>query len=97
LPVIPVSAIRRDRSNCINGCRACQIKCPADLEIANSAQVDHSSMGECFSCGACVGICPKGNVHNGFVTEKKHVLPWNVVRAVLFGLIFGLLTVWQTF
>ncbi len=30
LPVLPLFTLRRDRSECIRGCRACTMKCPSD-------------------------------------------------------------------
>lgn len=88
LPVLPVSAVKRDRSSCIPGCRACKMKCPAKLDIADSAYGDNLHMGECFSCGKCMETCPKSNIHTGIIHEKKQVFFWNLIRAILFAVCF---------
>lgn len=93
IPVLPVSAVKRDRESCIPGCRACKIKCPARLDIAESSKGDSSSMGECFSCGKCMELCPKNNIHTGWVHGKGHVFVWNLARAVLFTALFWILAV----
>lgn len=83
LPVWPVMAIRRDRENCIKGCRACQMKCPANIEIADAKDGDNLMMGECFSCGKCVEICPKGNVHTSLVTKEKKAIWLQILKAAV--------------
>ena len=63
LPVMPWAVVHRNRENCIKGCRACSRVCPAGLEIVNETGGDPGLMGECFSCGKCMRVCPKKNIH----------------------------------
>lgn len=83
LPVLPISAVKRNRENCINNCHACRMKCPANIEIASIAEGDNQNMGECFSCGKCSAICPKGNVQIGPVKDKNQVILWHILRGVI--------------
>lgn len=82
LPVLPFSAVQRDRQNCINGCHACQIRCPANLEIAITRDGDSLPMGECFSCGNCMEICPRGNVHTDGLMAKYNGLHWIILQII---------------
>ena len=61
MPVLPFSVIKRDRENCIPKCKACNLVCPANLEIPSDKEGDNATSGECFSCGKCIGKCPKQN------------------------------------
>jgi polyferredoxin len=61
LLVLPFSALDRDRSSCLPKCRACQIKCPVDMEIKR----DQKNGGECIHCLQCMDVCPKQNIHTG--------------------------------
>lgn len=61
LPVFPLSALERDRKQCLPKCRACQIKCPVDMEIKR----DQKNGGECIQCQQCMDLCPKQNIHLG--------------------------------
>jgi polyferredoxin len=61
LPVLPFSVLDRDRSSCLPRCRACQVKCPVDMEIKR----DQKNAGECIHCLQCMDICPKKNIHTG--------------------------------
>lgn len=88
LPVIPASSIKRDRENCIARCKACKMKCPANLDIASMEEGDHAKMGECFSCGKCMQTCPKSNVHTDAVHGKENVFLWNLVRGILLFIVF---------
>lgn len=83
LPVMPFSAIKRDRQNCIKGCRACQIKCPANINIADSREGDNDEMGECFSCGKCVAICPKSHIYMNVRGKKEAFEYAMVIKAVI--------------
>ena len=65
MPVLPFSVIKRNRENCIPNCKACNLVCPANLEIPSDKEGDNATSGECFSCGKCIGKCPKQNTHNG--------------------------------
>ena len=83
LPVAPGMAVKRDRENCIPGCRACQMKCPANIEIADAKDGDSLMMGECFSCGKCIEICPKGNVHTGVITKERKAIWIQILKAAV--------------
>lgn len=67
LPVLPISVLDRDRSNCIPKCRACEIKCPVDYQIKR----DQKNAGECIHCMQCVDVCPKQNIHLGSGKKLK--------------------------
>ncbi len=64
LPVLPLFSLRRDRDNCIKGCKACTMKCPADIELSSDQSPE--AAGDCFQCQKCFGTCPKGFIHAGF-------------------------------
>ena len=67
LPVLPISVLDRDRSNCIPKCRACEIKCPVDYQIKR----DQKNAGECIHCMQCMDVCPKQNIHLGLGKKLK--------------------------
>ena len=89
MPVLPFSVIKRNRENCIPNCKACNLVCPANLEIPSDKEGDNATSGECFSCGKCIGKCPKQNTHNVFL--GKLWLPMLVVKAVILFVIFRIL------
>lgn len=89
MPVLPFSVIKRDRENCIPKCKACQMVCPANLEISSDKEGDNATSGECFSCGKCIGKCPKQNTHNGL--PRKLWLPMIVIKAMIVFAIFTIL------
>ena len=89
MPVLPFSVIKRNRENCIPNCKACNLVCPASLEIPSDKEGDNAASGECFSCGKCIGKCPKQNTHNGF--SGKLWLPMLAVKAVILFVIFRIL------
>lgn len=80
LPVLPVSVLDRDRSQCIPKCRACQIKCPVDMEIKR----DQKEGGECIQCLQCVDICPKQNIHMGIGKMRGSEILFAVIKIALF-------------
>lgn len=87
LPVLPFSQVKRSKENCIKGCQACKKVCPAKISIEYTDGEHASGMGECFSCGKCVDICPKKNVSSSTVRRGY----WGIVlimmkAAVLIGL-----------
>lgn len=63
LPVLPFFAIKRDKVSCLPKCRACFVKCPANLDIPQSGTWEIK--GDCFACGKCIDICPKKNIGCG--------------------------------
>lgn len=88
MPIVPFSVIKRKRDHCIEKCKACQMVCPAALEIPSEKEGDNETSGECFSCGKCIRKCPRQNVHNGFA--QKFWVPGLIFKAVL---LFGLFMV----
>lgn len=80
LPVLPFSVLRRDRKQCIPKCRACQMKCPVDLEI----EKDQKYGGECIQCLACMDTCPKANIHMGWKGIKGNELTVILLKTLLF-------------
>lgn len=83
LPVLPVSVLRRDRKQCIPKCRACQMKCPVNLEIER----DQKDGGECIQCLACMDTCPRGNVHMGLPKVKGNEVGIILLKTLLFIMI----------
>ena len=59
LPVLPFARLHRQSDGCIPGCNACKQQCPVCLKLEECSL--HS--GECIACEACVGTCPKQNIH----------------------------------
>ena len=66
LPVMPFSVVQRDRERCIKGCKACQMVCPASLELPSKEEGDNAMSGECFACGKCAEQCPRRNAERPF-------------------------------
>lgn len=89
LPVLPFSALRRDRSECIKGCRACTMKCPSDIELAPDTAPELS--GDCFQCQKCIDTCPKGNIHTGIRALKGNEIWYTVLRAVILLVLFKII------
>ncbi|WP_455194180.1 4Fe-4S binding protein [Eubacterium ramulus] len=87
LPVLPLFTLRRDRSECIRGCRACTMKCPSDIELAPDTAPELS--GDCFQCQKCIDTCPKGNIHTGIRSLKGNEIWFTVLRAVLLLVLFN--------
>lgn len=88
IPVLPLSIPKRDRGHCLPNCKACQLKCPANLDIASTEEGDTVSMGECFSCGKCTQICPRNNVHPTCVPTKDNLFLWHLIRGFLLLVLF---------
>ena len=89
LPVLPLSALRRDRAECIKGCRACTMKCPSDIELAPDTAPELS--GDCFQCQKCIDTCPKGNIHTGIRALKGNEIWYTVLRAVILLVLFKII------
>ena len=91
LPVLPLFTLRRDRSECIRGCRACTMKCPSDIELAPDTAPELS--GDCFQCQKCIDTCPKGNIHTGIRSLKGNEIWFTVLRAVVLLVLFKVISV----
>ena len=89
LPVLPLSTLRRDRAECIKGCRACTMKCPSDIELAADTAPELS--GDCFQCQKCIDTCPKGNIHTGIRALKGNEIWYTVLRAVILLVLFKII------
>ena len=63
LPVFPFFAVKRDKKACIPKCRACLVRCPADIDIPQTGS--WTMKGDCFACGKCIDICPKKHIGCG--------------------------------
>ena len=85
LPIVPAFSLRRDRTNCIKGCNACERVCPA--KIALPANSENQCSGNCFQCQKCVNICPKKNIRTGFFHLYGNEIIFTIIRAVLLGLL----------
>jgi polyferredoxin len=86
LPVLPVFSLVRERSQCINGCRACTRKCPSNIELPENG---HPEMHEdCFQCQKCMDTCPRKNVHTGIRVLRGNEIWFTILRAALLFVLF---------
>lgn len=76
MPVIPAFVPVKDKENCIKGCSLCKKNCPAALSLEESS-------GECFQCGACMDVCPKGNVKIGLKKLRGTEIPTVLFKVAL--------------
>lgn len=81
LPILPFFSLGREREKCINGCRACTNKCPADIELPELGADIQS--GECFMCQKCIGICPKSNVRTSVKKIYGNEVIFTLVKVIL--------------
>ena len=89
LPVLPFARLHRQSEGCIPGCNACKQQCPVCLKLEETSL----RSGECIACEACVGTCPKQNIHRWDLALCKH--PWLPVLGK--ALLFFLLGCWLGF
>ena len=89
LPVLPFARLHRQNDGCIPGCNACKQQCPVCLKLEESSL----RSGECIACEACVGTCPKQNIHRWDLALCKSL--WLPVLAKT--LLFFLLGCWLGF
>lgn len=83
LPILPSAQLHRNAENCISGCNACARRCPVGLKL--DEQSLHS--GECLSCDACVGTCPRSNISRWDLRLAKNLwLPVLAKAALFFGM-----------
>lgn len=80
LPVLPAAQLHRNGENCIPGCNACANRCPVDLKLDD----DSLRSGECISCEACVGTCPRSNISRWDTALGGHFWVGAAAKAVVF-------------
>ena len=83
LPVLPFARLHRQSDGCIPGCNACKQQCPVCLKLEESSL----RSGECIACEACVGTCPKQNIHRWDIALCKHLWLPVLGKALLFFLL----------
>lgn len=84
LPVLPFSALRRNREQCIPKCSACRKQCPVRLEI----EEDGARNGECLQCGKCIDVCPRGNIDDGIPAKGSRLWKIFLKAGVLLAVIY---------
>ena len=83
LPVLPFARLHRQSDGCIPGCNACKQQCPMCLKLEETSL----RSGECIACEACVGTCPKQNIHRWDTTLCKRLWLPVLGKALLFFLL----------
>ena len=83
LPVLPFARLHRQSESCIPGCNACKQQCPVCLKLEETSM----RSGECIACEACVGTCPKQNIHRWDTALCKHQWLPVLGKALLFFLL----------
>ena len=83
LPVLPFARLHRQSDGCIPGCNACKQQCPVCLKLEENSL----RSGECIACEACVGTCPKQNIHRWDIALCKHLWLPVLGKALLFFLL----------
>ncbi len=85
IPILPFFFLRRDREQCLTGCKAGARKCPSGIEVPDKHKLELE--GDCFHCQKCVDICPKQNISTGIKGLKSTEVWFTVLRAaLLFGI-----------
>ena len=79
----PFARLHRQSDGCIPGCNACKQQCPVCLKLEESSL----RSGECIACEACVGTCPKQNIHRWDIALCKHLWLPVLGKALLFFLL----------
>ena len=81
LPVLPFARLHRQSDGCIPGCNACKQQCPVCLKLEETSL----RSGECIACEACVGTCPKQNIHRWDMALCKSLWLPVLGKALLFS------------
>lgn len=83
LPILPFAQLHRNAGNCISGCNACARRCPVSLK----PDEQNLRSGECLSCDACVGTCPRSNISRWDLRLTGNLwLPVLAKAALFFGM-----------
>ena len=86
LPVLPWLTVRRDRQQCIAGCKGCEKACPARVQLPDMGSPD--TPGDCFQCHKCVFACPRGNVTTKVSWIRGDDLWLTMIRALILAGLF---------
>lgn len=86
LPQAPFLRLERRAAACPTNCGACRKNCPSALLLDNESP----RQGECFRCGRCSGICPRGNLSTCGVLKGNELWLDTVKGVLLLALILFL-------
>jgi polyferredoxin len=81
IPVFPFFAVRRDKSRCIEKCKACKNVCPSGLDLPY--EKTWSQNADCFQCGKCLDVCPKKSSRSFIGKFRGNEVWYTVLRVVV--------------
>ena len=90
LPILPLFSLHRNRENCIKGCRACEMKCPADVVLPDNNE--SKICGDCIMCQKCISTCPKKNISTKSGLKGNEVW-FTILRCVILAILLVIIGV----
>ena len=81
LPTLPFFTLKRNREQCLQGCKGCKTVCPSGISLPEEGSIEVK--GECFVCEKCLNVCPKQNIHYEIVRLQGKELYFTIFRAIL--------------